>query len=141
MNHPLKWIQKQTKLRPFLSALVVLLLIIVPGYFRIENAVSHTNTNTQQLGDVTRAQTQQVKQTSLINCQTRNTAQRNSRDRFNQLFNAIDVILTSSPSASPQQQQATHAFVDQLRKAIPLDPTVEDIDCNGDGQLTIADYG
>lgn len=35
--HPLKWLDNQTKQRPFFSALVVLLMVVVPGYFLLED--------------------------------------------------------------------------------------------------------
>lgn len=141
MNHPYGWVKKQTKIRPFLSALVVLMIIVVPGYLRLENAVNTANDTAKRIVVVTKAQTDQAKQTTLFNCQTRNTAQKNGRERFEQLFNAIDVIFTSNPTSSAEQQQAAHAFVESLRKAVPLDASVEDVDCNVDGQLSLADYG
>lgn len=141
MNKPLKWVVEQCKLRPFLSALIVLLIVITPGYFRIEQAIKRDSDTASQLVVVTKQQTDQAKATTQINCHTRNTAQKNSRDRFSELFNALDVLLTTSPTQTLQQQQVAHAFIDGLRKAVPLDPTVEDVDCNGDGQLTNADYG
>jgi Na+-transporting methylmalonyl-CoA/oxaloacetate decarboxylase gamma subunit len=140
-KRPIRWVEYQTKNRPFLSALVVLMIVIVPGFVRLENASNKTNQTAAQVEVVSQAQVAQVKAISLANCQTRNTAQKNGRQRFDQLFNAIEVILTSSPTATPEQQQAAHSFVESLRKAVPLDATVEDVDCNGDGQLTIADYG
>lgn len=141
MRSPYVWLQRQTKHRPFLCALVILMIIIIPGYFRLENAVNTANDATKRVAVITKAQAEQTKAIATASCQTRNTAQKNGRQRFDQLFNAIEVIFTSSPTSTPEQQQAAHAFVDSLRKAVPLDPAVEDVDCNGDGQLNISDYG
>lgn len=141
MKRFFRQLQQQTRKRPFFSALVIIMIMVVPGYLRLENAVNTANDTTKQVAVVTASQAEQVKQTSLVNCQTRNTAQKNGRDRFSQLFNAIEVIFTSNPATTPEQQQAAHAFVESLRKAVPLDPSVEDVDCNKDGQLSLSDYG
>lgn len=141
MNKPLNWLEKQIKLRPFLCALIVILIVITPGYFRIEQTLNQTRDTSAQLLLVTKQQAEQTKSISITNCHTRNTAQKNSRNRFAELFDALDVLLTSSPAQTPEQQQAAHSFIDSLRKAVPLDPSVEDVDCNSDGQLTSADYG
>lgn len=135
------WLKYQTQKRPFLSALIVILMVVVPGYLRLENAVNTANDTAKQVAAVTKAQVDQTKLTAIANCQTRNTAQKNGRSRFDQLFNAIEVIFTSNPASTPEQQQAAHSFVDSLRKAVPLDPSVEDVDCNQDGQLSLPDYG
>lgn len=141
MTHPFKWVQKQTKVRPFLSALVIIIIIVAPGFAQLESAVTKANDTAHEVETISQNQRDQAKATTLGNCQTRNNAQKNGRERFNQLFNAIDVILTSNPNTTPEQQQATHAFVESLRRAVPLDAGVEDVDCNADGSLTIADYG
>lgn len=142
------WINLQIKNRPFFSALVILILVIVPGYARVESistkasdaAVSSADTS-KQLADVVAAQTEQNKATALANCQTRNTASKNGRARFDQLFNGIEAIFTSTPGQTDQQKQQAMDFVEKLRTQVPLDPSKEDVDCNGDKVLGSQDYG
>lgn len=150
-----RWFNYQTKERPFFSALVVLLIVIVPGYARLESAVSTANdaaesaneaaisasaTATQLSNLIAREQARDAA-TQLANCQTRNQASKNGRDRFDVFFTAIETIFTSSPDATQEQKDRTKQFIDSLRAAVPLDPTKEDVDCNADGTLTPADYG
>lgn len=155
MKNTTTWLNRQTKDRPFFSALVVLIIVIVPGYWRLENTLNTANHAAQsasaaatsasetaaQLKIITENEQSRNKAISLSNCQTRNTASKNGRDRFDTFFTAIEVIFSSVPNQTPEQQQGAKDFVAKLRTAVPLDPKLEDVDCNGDSVLGPEDYG
>lgn len=75
-------------------------------------------------------------QEDLENCQTRNTAVNNGRERFAQFSRNITVLFGQG-SLTPEEQKQVQTI---LFKDINLDPAVEDIDCNKDGELTPQDY-
>jgi hypothetical protein len=141
------WVNKQVKERPFFSALVVLLIVMVPGYWRLENAVDTANDaaesaeqTAEDLETATLAQQKENEEIVLDACLTRNTASQNGRDRFTQLFNGIEAILLAQPDQTEAEKERIEKFVDSLRNTVPLDPTTEDVDCNADGKLDQADY-
>lgn len=154
MRRFLHWFDYQTKQRPFFSALIVLILVVVPGYARLETAVNKANSAAESSNIAAESSARTAKDLSkfvkeqqirdaasvLANCQTRNTATKNGRDRFDTFFTAIDTIFTSYPNQTEEQKQRAHQFVATLRNAVPLDPTTEDVDCNDDGKLGPEDY-
>lgn len=150
-----RWLDRQTKERPFFSALIVLLIVIVPGYARLEGAVNTANhaansanaaalsaaDTAKQLSALVEQEAAQTKATALVNCQTRNTASKNGRDRFGKFFDALEAIFLASPDQTPEQRAQAQQFIENLRAGVPLDPEAEDVDCNGDGVLSERDYG
>lgn len=75
----------------------------------------------------------------LQSCQTRNTFQQNTRNKFDHYSDAIEAVLLSG-SEDPSRAERVRTFVDQLRKAVETSPEEEDRDCNADGTLDTADY-
>jgi hypothetical protein len=135
-----RWFDCQITERPFFSALIVLVVVMVPGYARLESTAKSASSaavtsaqTAQELVKTTKAQQQ-------TNCQTRNSAQKNGRDRFSSFFKGIEVVLVNTPGASEERKQQTREFVSKLRNAVPLDASLEDVDCNNDGALTSEDY-
>jgi len=148
------WIDRQIHERPFFSALIVLIMVIVPRYARLESAVNTANEaaesasaaadsaadTAKELVRLASIQNASEKATQLANCQTRNGATKNNRDRFDTFFTALETLFTSNPNQTPEQRAQATKFVEDLRAGVPLDPKSEDVDCNGDGQLDKQDY-
>jgi hypothetical protein len=134
-----RWVDKQTRVRPFLCALVVLGLLVVPGYFRLENAVNNSNETSHAVALLVVREKVRDEAASLANCQTRNTANKNGRNRFDVLFNAIEIVF-SSGTQTPEQKKRVTDFVQSLRAHVPLDASAEDVDCNHNGFLDPIDY-
>lgn len=135
-----RWFQRQPRKRPFGSVLVILLVIVVPGYFRLENAVDSANKSSAQVKAVVQRERTRDEASILANCQTRNTANKNGRNRFDVLFNSLEVIF-SNGQTDPERQKRVKEFVDSLRAHVPLDAAAEDVDCNHNGFLEPQDYG
>jgi len=141
------WLREQTQTRPFTSALVVLLLVFVPGYLRLEVAIDTANdaadSAEQTSEDLAVAiETQQKENEAILleACQIRNTASAKTRARFDALFDGLEAVLLSLPDQTPERAGRAKAFVDTLRASVSLDPALEDVDCNQDKQLTKHDY-
>lgn len=141
------WLREQTKVRPFFSALIVLLLVVVPGYFRLETAVDTANDaaksaeeTSNELAAATDAQQKENEAVLMEACQIRNTASANTRARFDALFDGLEAVLLSFPDQTPERAARAKAFVDTLRSSVSLDPALEDVDCNQDGKLDKSDY-
>lgn len=113
--------------RPFLASLVVLLIVIVPGYWRLDVL---TTENHETANDVKRL-VRRIEAQAVIDerkqCQLRNSGQRSTRQTFTTLFDRI-VEMGSDPKA-----------VDELREALPK-PAKIDVDCDEDGQIDNEDY-
>lgn len=135
-----QWFKKTTKDRPFLSALIIILIVVVPGYFRLENAVDTANDTASKFVIITDAEQAQQKANAFENCLTRNTATSRGRDRFAIFFSALETIFTSNPQQTPEQRERVAQFIKDLRHAVPLDPELEDVDCNQNGRLDPDDY-
>lgn len=75
------------------------------------------------------------RQEDLDNCLTRNTAVNNGRERFIQFRDNIVALILQSDDPSENEGLEKALFA-----GINLDPALEDIDCNDDGELTEADY-
>lgn len=134
-----RWLDKQTRVRPFMCALIVLSLVVVPGYFRLENAVKSANDSTRAVAQLVIRENARDSAAALANCQTRNTANKNGRNRFDVLFSALEVIFTNGDQ-SPERQKRVKDFVNSLRAHVPLDAAAEDVDCNKNGFLDPIDY-
>jgi hypothetical protein len=141
------WVNKQVKERPFFSALIVLLIVMVPGYWRLEMAVDTANDaaeqaeqNSEDLAAAISAQAEENKSLAIETCKTRNTASQNSRARFEQLFSGLEAIFIASPNQTDERKIRAQAFLASLRNSVPLDAESEDVDCDGDGKLTESDY-
>ena len=144
---PGRWLDRQTKERPFLSALVALLLVGVPGYFRLETSVDTSNKaaeaankTAQDLIKFIEDEQLKLEEQNLFICQTRNTASKNGRDRFEAFILFLEVSFVGDPEQTEAEKERAQKFIDRLRESIPLDPALEDIDCNGDGELGPGDY-
>jgi hypothetical protein len=140
MKKAWRWVKCQPTDRPFMSVLVILLIVMVPGYARLEATVNQSNENADNFETVVKTEAQRLQEQNIINCQIRNTANANTRTRFNALFGAIEVAFIGNPNTTEQEKQQAKKFVDDLRAAVPLDPTTEDVDCNDDNILTNQDY-
>jgi hypothetical protein len=127
-----RWLEKQPRDRPFLSVLFVMLLIVVPGYFRVESAVDEANRTADQLAD-------KIETDRILSCQTRNTFQRNSRNKFTKYNDAIELAIIRDPS-DPERVAAAKVFMENLRAAVETTAEQEDLDCNGDEVFDAADY-
>lgn len=142
----LRWLDHQMDTRPFFTAVVVMLLVVTPGFIRIEQ-----NANTaQSAADSAHATALSVaaaearddaraKAEVIESCQTRNTFQQNTRDKFDRYNNAIETLLLANVT-DPERIARTQAFVEQLRLSVQTAPEDEDADCNGDGEFSEADY-
>lgn len=141
MKSFVRWLNLQTKIRPFFSALVLLLLVVIPGYARVENATDKANKSANQVKTIFENERQQGLAGVFANCQTRNTATKHDRARFEAFFTGIETIFTNTPNQTEEQQVKVKEFVNNLRNAVPLDARAEDVDCNKDGFLDDKDYG
>lgn len=135
-----RWFQRQPRVRPFISVLFMLMLVVVPGYFRLENAVHKANESAHQVKILVQRENARDRSLAISNCQTRNTASKNGRDRFDTFFTGIEVVFSASVQ-TPERQQQVKAFVQSLRSHVPLDAKAEDVDCNRNGMLDPNDYG
>lgn len=135
-----RWVDRQTKERPFFSALFVLLIVIVPGYSRLESSVNTAERAANSAAATAEQLAGLTKSTQKANCQTRNTAQARGRERFDKFFTGIELVFTSTPGQSEERKQATREFIARLRSAVPLDPSIEDVDCDSNGKLDSEDY-
>lgn len=129
---PKRWVERQIKEKPFFSVLIVILIIVVPGYFRIENAADEAKETAHALAVAT-------EEDKLETCQTRNTFQKNTREKFTKYNNTIELALTQDPS-DPERVARTKVFMDSLRSAVETTPQDEDQDCNEDGYFDELDY-
>lgn len=118
--------------RPFTTAVIVFLVIVTPGFVRIEQVTNKTNST------AARVSTNEVEE-NLLSCQTRNTFQKNTREKFKSFIDAVEVAFVSQAD-SPQRAEAIRLFTDQLRASVSTDPKVEDRDCNEDGKFDTVDY-
>lgn len=134
------WIDRQTKERPFFSALVVLILVVAPGAAKLENAIDTARDAAASAASIVRSENARDQLLALANCQTRNTASQKNRERFDNFFKAIELVFTNSPNMTPERKEEVKKFVNDLRKAVPLDPHLEDVDCNDNGRLGLEDY-
>lgn len=141
------WVKRQIDERPFFSALLILLLVTVPGFVVVENAITTANKaaesaekTAEDLKEVVKDQTKENEKLLLETCKTRNNAQANGRARFVAFFDGLEAVLLAFPDQTEEDKQKTSAFVDSLKNTVPLDPSTEDVDCNQDGKLTELDY-
>lgn len=132
MRNFFRRIRKWSSDRPFTTAVIVFLLIITPGFVRIEQVTGTAN-------DTANRVSANELEENLLSCQTRNTFQKNTREKFDAFINAIEVAFVSQAD-SPQRADAIRLFTDQLRESVSTDPKEEDRDCNGDGKLDTVDY-
>lgn len=143
-----RWIKFNIRSRPFFSAMVLLIIVVTPGFVMLQNAVDKSDKAAHEaqvvatnLAAVLEREDQQQELALFTNCQIRNTATKNGRDRFDTFFTAIEIIFTNDPEQTPEENQQAVDFVDNLREAVPLDPLLEDVDCNLNGVLDPEDYG
>lgn len=161
MRRTVRWFDRQIKDRPFFSALVVLIFVVVPGYARLETAVSTANDSAEtaneaaesaektsestakiaeQLVRITELETERDKRVTLANCQTRNTSSARGRERFETFFTVFETVVNNDPDQTEENRQRAADFFSDLRSQVTLDPSTEDVDCDGDGILTSEDY-
>jgi hypothetical protein len=141
-----RWIRRQTKNRPFATALVVMIIVVSPGFLRLENiadtaneAASSAKTLATERVEEAKRDAEKLKEETLIGCQTRNTFQQNVRVKFARFIDAIELAFVSS-ARDPEQAGRTRAFINQLRDAVETRPEGEDRDCNDDSKIDDADY-
>lgn len=102
--------------RPFLTSLIVFLLVLTPGY-----AVMYDNAN-----DLERL-LEQDQADRLVRCQESNDSRMQIRQTF---FDAFAQLLPIG---------ADPAFIEQLNDIVPA-PEDSDLDCDGSGTLDEGDY-
>lgn len=111
----MSWLREQARRRPFMLALVVLALVVVPGAVRVE-----------MLARQAQATADQVVVAQLQTCRELNTARSLSRAALHALVDAVD---PGTPNPT----------IERLRAAIPS-AAQQDQDCDGDGSLDDGDY-
>lgn len=117
---------------PFFVAVIILLFMVVPGFIRVESVANDSRETALELE-------KDRKRESVQACITRNTFQQNSRNRFVDFNNALLIAFTQEGQSEERARQIER-FVTQLRRAVEVDPTIEDRDCNKDGELDTLDY-
>jgi hypothetical protein len=100
----------------FLLALILVVLAVTPGYIRLENNVNEV----EELVEHDR-------QGQLDRCRTSNDGREQIRQTFHDTFDQLQLL-----GADP-------ALIEQLNAIVPR-AEEQDLDCNGDGQLTEEDY-
>lgn len=141
-----RWLRRQTRDRPFATALVVMIIIVSPGFLRLENIADTANEAaasakilaTERAEELAR-EAEALKEETLIGCQTRNTFQQNVRVKFGRFIDAIELAFVAS-ARDPEQAGRTRDFINQLRDAVETRPEGEDRDCNDDSKFDDADY-
>jgi hypothetical protein len=123
------------------------MLVVIPGYVRQEAALDKANeaavSANDTAADLAKANKEELERRSIVtleNCQTRNIASKNGRDRFDAFFDGLEIIFTTNPEQSPEEQERNREFINNLRTAVTLEPSTEDVDCSGDGKLGPEDY-
>lgn len=140
------WLDEQIDDRPFVTALIVLILVVTPGFIRVEQNANTAN----EAADVAQATAESfaaaaakedLKQQDEIiqSCQTRNTFQRNTRDKFDRFLNTLELLLSTSAS-DPERAKRVGDFIQQLRESVETTPEDEDRDCNNNGEVGPSDY-
>lgn len=112
---------------PFLVALVVLLLVAVPGYWRTATIANEAHDTADRVDEVVIGNEEDRLAVALDFCRSSNDARAAVRDAFVSLFAELERMGVRSD-----------ALV-RLRAALP--PQSEtDYDCDGDGDLDEDDY-
>lgn len=125
--------------RPFTSAVIVLLIIVTPGFVRLEQVTNKANDASNRVSlSEERALANEIEE-DLTSCQTRNTFQKNTREKFAAFINVVEVAFVSQAD-NPQRADAIRLFTAQLRDSVYTAPEDEDRDCNGDEKFDDADY-
>lgn len=134
------WFKKQAKDRPLATALVILLAIAIPSFARVQSIADEAHDTAKTVEATEKRESAEEAQEALLSCQTRNTFQQNTRDKFVSFNNAIELAFTGSASQSPERAEATRRFIEQLRESVESNPEEEDRDCNSDGVFDETDY-
>lgn len=141
-----RWIRRQTKNRPFVTALIVMLLVVTPGFLRLENIANTANQAAASAKTLATDRAEQaekdaiaLEEESLIGCQTRNTFQQSVRTKFARFIDAIELAFVASAN-DPVQASKTREFINKLRDSVESHPEGEDRDCNNDSKFDDADY-
>lgn len=139
MNKPSKRLRNWAKRRPFTTAVIVILMIVIPGFVRIEQTADEAHETANELALTEARETAEEEGEALLSCQTRNTFQQNTRFKFNAFIDAVEVAFISQAD-TPQRADAIRVFTEQLRESVDTDPEQEDRDCNGDKVYDHMDY-
>lgn len=111
-------------------AWVVFGILTVTGFWRIETAI-HEERETRQRFDESEVREEEEDRLEAIDgCKTRNFATRNGRQRDIRLFDALKAEFPNSDIVNEIRVQILPEGIEQE----------EDRDCDGDGELTEADY-
>lgn len=113
--------------RPFLTALIVLLLVAVPGYWRTTEIATDAHDAAERVDAVVVGNEQERLLVALDFCRSSNDARLAVRHAFETLFDELD-RMGVRPDA-----------VTRLRQSIPPRETT-DFDCDADGELDDDDY-
>lgn len=131
---------------PFMTAVIVILAIVVPNQFRVEQTADEAHSaavaaedNAKDMARTELREEKEEEQEALLSCQTRNTFQQNTRTKFNRFIDAVEVAFVSQAD-DPQRAEAVRIFTNQLRESVDTGPEEEDRDCNGDGVFDHVDY-
>lgn len=139
MRKLFRTLRREATNRPFTSAVVVILIIVTPGFIRLENIIDEAHETSRQVSVSEARELAEELDEDLLSCQTRNTFQKNTREKFDAFINAVEVAFVSQ-SDTPQRADAIRLFTSQLRDSVHSDPEVEDRDCNEDGKFDTVDY-
>lgn len=139
-------LRRESVRRPFTSAVIVVLVIVIPGFIRLEQITDAANSAATEAHavaeQVARSEARELAEEDeedLLSCQTRNTFQKNTREKFYSFINAVEVAFVSQ-SDNPQRADAIRIFTRQLRDSISTSPEDEDRDCTDDGLFDDRDY-
>lgn len=116
-------------------AYVVMGLAAAWGLNIVQNTAQEAHDTAEDFAAAEAREELEEAQESLENCQIRNTAVNNGRERFLKFRDNIAGLFGQSddPARAEMIQKALFA-------GINLDPAVEDIDCSKDGKLDSKDY-
>lgn len=142
----LRWLDNQMDNRPFVTAVIVMILVVTPGFMRIQQIADDSKdaaTQAKVTADAFQARekrdTEKQIEENIASCQTRNTFQRNTRNKFDRFNDAIELAITSGVT-DPARLENINRFMTQLRDSVETTPEEEDRDCNGDEVFDEIDY-
>lgn len=131
--------RRWSETHPFTTAVIVVLVIVTPGFFRLEQITDRTDETARTVASSEERSVADEIEEDLLSCQTRNTFQKNTREKFNAFIDAVEVAFVSQ-AETPQRADAIRIFTGHLRDSVDTDPEDEDRDCNGDKKFDAVDY-
>lgn len=120
-------------------AYVLMAMMFALGLWRVEDTADKAEVVAQNLAVAEERDDRLQAANELESCQTRNTFQRNTRNKFDRYNDAIELLLLQGQT-DPDRIARTKVFVASLRASVETKPEDEDRDCNGDAEFDEADY-